>query len=152
MSRQLLTKEVSLGDMLRMVQQNCIRSAPCVPLWKASVPQHSGRVHSPSLLPGVPIKLSASKFGFVFWFQLQLPALASGFKCHFQHLAFSFSIQLSAFSFRLQLSTSAFRFSCLHQLSALAFCFLLQPSACSLQPSTCCPQLAAYSFGLRLTA
>ena len=66
MFRQLLTKEVSLGDLLRKVQQNCIRSALCddrdwqdrsilstVPLWEASVPQHWGRVHSPSLLPGV---------------------------------------------------------------------------------------------------
>ena len=65
-SKQILAKQVSLGNLLRKVKQNCIRSAlyvdrdgqdksmsSTVPLCEASVCQHSGRVHSPSLFQGV---------------------------------------------------------------------------------------------------
>ena len=72
-SIQLLTKEVSLGDLLRKVQQNCIRSAlsedsdgqdismaSTVPLCEASVPQQSRNLHNPFLLLGVQCPVRAS--------------------------------------------------------------------------------------------
>ena len=64
---------MSLGNLLRNDQQNCIKSVLCdardgqlssiasiVPLWEAWVLQHSGRVHNPSLFPGVQCPDKAS--------------------------------------------------------------------------------------------